>query len=248
LGPRRPDDLELALRDARRLAGAILDRYRELDDDLLVFLSGGKVVHIGIPTSLWGPIPSSCFHETAKRFALAHGERAGVVVDGSIYTKTRLFRAPNSRHPKTGLFKRWLSLDELMHLKLDAIIERARQPEPFRIPSPTATSPTAVADWLEADRAVERRTIERRIAYGDGAPKVTALTLDFIRDGASDGERAMRLFRAAANLAELDCPDALAHALLTDAALDSGLTPSETRRQIDCGLTHGRRQQEGGDA
>ena len=54
----RPDDLALALRDARRLAGAILDRYRELDDDdLLIFLSGGKGVHVGIPTA-WHPEPS----------------------------------------------------------------------------------------------------------------------------------------------------------------------------------------------
>jgi hypothetical protein len=54
--------------------------------------------------------------------------------------------------------------------------------------------------------------------------------------------------RAAANLAELGCPTDLAHALLADAALDSGLTPAETRRQIECGLAHGQRQREGGDA
>jgi hypothetical protein len=96
--------------------------------------------------------------------------------------------------------------------------------------------------------AAERRTVERRIAYGDGAPTLTALTLDFIRDGASAGERAMRLFRAAANLAEFDCPPDLAHALLNEAALDSGFTPSEVKRQIECGLVHARRQRVGGTA
>jgi hypothetical protein len=70
----------------------------------------------------------------------------------------------------------------------------------------------------------------------------------FSREGTVDGERATSLSRAAANLAELECPADLAHALLTEAALDSGLTPSETRRQIDCGLAHGQRQREGGDA
>ena len=55
----RPDDLALALSDARRLAGAILDRYRELDDDdLLIFLSGGKGVHVGIPTAYGVPSPA----------------------------------------------------------------------------------------------------------------------------------------------------------------------------------------------
>ena len=49
----REGDLGTALPDARRLAGGILDRYRELDDDdLLIFLSGGKGAHIGLPTSL----------------------------------------------------------------------------------------------------------------------------------------------------------------------------------------------------
>ena len=52
-----PTTWQLALRDARRLAGAILERYRELDDaDLLIFLSGGKGVHVGIPTA-WHPEP-----------------------------------------------------------------------------------------------------------------------------------------------------------------------------------------------
>ena len=64
-----PTTWRLALRDARRLAGAILDRYRELDDDdLLVFLSGGKGVHVGIPTASGVPSPRRRFHEIAKRF------------------------------------------------------------------------------------------------------------------------------------------------------------------------------------
>jgi hypothetical protein len=245
----RPGDLGRAISDARRLAGAILDRYRELDDDaLLVFLSGGKGCHVGVPTALWGPAPSDSFNLTARRFCEAHGERAGIVVDGSVYSKVRLFRAPNSRHPKTGLYKRRLALDELMHLEPAALADLARQPEPFRISRLAGPSPTAAVDWLEARRAVERRTVERRAVLREGSARLTATTLAFIKDGAPDGERAVRTFQAAANLAELDCPLALAHALLTDAALDSGLAPGEARRQIESGLAHARRQQEGGAA
>ena len=66
----RPDDLTLALRDAERLARAILDRYRELDeDDLLIFLSGAKGVHVGIPLA-WHPEPSPHFNVIAKLFCL----------------------------------------------------------------------------------------------------------------------------------------------------------------------------------
>ncbi|MDB5297248.1 MAG: hypothetical protein JWO31_3231, partial [Phycisphaerales bacterium] len=51
--------------------------------------------------------------------------------------------------------------------------------------------------------------------------------------------RHRRLYAAARNLAELGCPPALAHALLTDPALDCGLTPADARRQVDCGVREG---------
>jgi len=245
----RPDDLALALHDARRIAGAILERYRELDDaDLLVFLSGGKGLHLGIPTT-WHPEPSPRFHESAKLFCLAIAEAANVVVDGAIYSKTRLFRAPNSRHPKTGLFKRRLSLDELTHLKTDAIVELARHPEPFEIPSGPALCLSAADDWEKARRVVERQA-ERRSASREGEPRLSSFLRRFIHDGEVDADRrAVSTFRAAAELSEMHEAvgfDALAHALLAEAALDSGLTPSEVKRQIDCGLAHGRRRQREG--
>jgi hypothetical protein len=191
----RADDPERAIGDAKRLVGTILDRYRELgDDDPLIFWSGGKGLHVGVPTALWLPAPSIHFHETAKRFALAHAERAGVTVDALVYSKTRLFRAPNSRHPKTGLFKRRLMLDELMHLSAGRIIELAREPEPFGVPTVGTISPTAVRDWRDAAGAVEQRTAERTAAYRDGTGRLPKTTLTFIREGAADGERAVSLF------------------------------------------------------
>jgi hypothetical protein len=239
----RGDDLDAALSAARRLAAAILDRYRELnDDDILIFLSGRKGFHVAVPTSLWGAAPSARLHVTARRFALAHAQRAGVTIDPLIYSRCRLFRSPNSRHPRTGLHKRRIAIEELMCLSVDGIVELARRPEPFALPTIAAMSPAAAADWADAAGTVERRAVERRTTYRDR--RLTKTTMMFIREGAPDGERATSLFRAAANLAELGCPDSLAHALVTDAALDSGLTPSETRRQIDCGLAHGRQPKE----
>jgi hypothetical protein len=67
-------------------------------------------------------------------------------------------------------------------------------------------------------------------------------TLDFICNGAAQGQRSSRLFCAAANLGEFDCPIELAHALLSESGLDSGLPPREVRQQIDCGLDHARQR------
>ena len=106
---------------------------------------------------VWHPSPSPHFNAIAKLFCLAIAEAANIVLDGSIYSKTRLFRAPNSRHPKTGLFKRRLTLDELTHLKPEAVVELARRPEPFEIPTGPALCLSAADDWAKARRVVERQ-------------------------------------------------------------------------------------------
>jgi hypothetical protein len=242
------DDPQAALDGARRLAATILERYAALDDDsLLLFFSGAKGFHVGLPT-FWQPAPSLDFHRVARQFAEGIAQLAGVTIDTSVYDKVRAFRAPNSRDPKTGLHKRRLSFDELTALSLDGIRQLAGRAEPFDLPAPTATSERAAADWQAAITAVSRQSeekVRRRAAAAGGAETLNRLTLDFIRDGANEGDRHRLLFSAAANLAELGCPPALAHALLTEAALDCGLSPSDVRRQIDCGLRHGR-QSEGG--
>lgn len=234
-------DLDATLRDARRLAASILDRYRTLDDDdLLLFFSGSKGFHLGLPTS-WGPAPSLTFHRAARRLAEALAGAAGVSIDSGIYDRTRLFRAPNSRHPGTGLHKRRLTLDELLHLDVARVRQLAGVPEPFAVPTVTTADSQAAADWQAALRAVEtevKAKSQRLAAEAAGVPQLNRATMDFLRDGARVGDRHRMVFSSAANLAEFGCPPALAHALLTPAALDSGLAPAEVRRQIDCGLQH----------
>lgn len=240
-------DVSVALTDARRLAVTNADRYRLDDDDVLAFYSGSKGFHLGLPTSLWQPKPSANFHKIARRFAGHLAELAGVTIDTGVYDKVRLFRAPNSRHPKTGLHKRHLPLDVLMMLSLDGIQKLAAEPAPFDLPKPTATSDQAVADWLDAEHHVERqgeanaaRRAESRRA--GSSPTLNRSTLEIIRDGSTlaNGDRHRMLFSAAANLAEFGCPAMLAHALLTEAGRDSGLPPKDVHRQIECGLAHGR--------
>jgi hypothetical protein len=237
----REDDLETALSDGRRLAAGILHRYPALkDDDLLLFFSGSKGAHAGLPT-FWGPAPSVIFHRIARRFAEALAAAAGVRIDTGVYDKVRLFRAPNSRHPKTGLHKRRLSFEELLYLDAHRIRDLATEPEPFALPAVATADGRAAADWQAALQSVECEAevnAARRAAVADGTPRLNRATLDYIRYGAARGDRHRLLFSAAANLAEFDCPAALVHALLTEAALDAGLPPADVRQQIECGLAH----------
>jgi hypothetical protein len=244
----RADEPEQALNDARGLASLILERYRALDDDaLLIFFSGSKGYHIGLPT-YWAPSPSPTFHLTARRLAEGLAAAAGAVIDSGVYDRVRCFRAPNSRHPRTGLHKRSLTLDELLHLSSQGIRNLAEQPLPFELQPVDVELPQARDDWNTCAREVEREA-EAKEQWRNGVISRMATlnrqTLDFIREGAGQGDRHRLLFSAAANLAEFGCPTALAHALLTDSALDSGLPPREVHRQIECGLGHVRARAEG---
>jgi hypothetical protein len=235
----RAGDLERALAETRRLAVALDERYGLSDGELLAFYSGSKGFHLALLTSLWLPKPSATFNLVCRRMAESIAERVHVEIDRGVYDQVRPFRAPNSRHPKTGLHKRRVALDELLGLSLAGIQKIAEAPEPFELPNVRQTSQQAMADWHDAAQAVDRQraaTGERR-ASRDGAT-LNRATLAFIREGADEGDRHRLLFSAAANLADFGCPDALAHALLTEAGLDSGLPPKEVRRQIDCGLAH----------
>ena len=113
-------DLRQVVDAARRLAAAAVDGLGFGESDLLVFFSGRKGLHVGLPTRAWGPEPGPNFHRVARCFAarLAGLAEATAAVDVSIYDSLRLLRSPNSRHPRTGLHKRPLDFDELMHLSL----------------------------------------------------------------------------------------------------------------------------------
>jgi len=239
----REGDLEAARNDAVKLTLEICTRYTVVEDDMLAFFSGSKGFHLGLPVSLWEPPPSKNFHKITKRFCSTIADEAGVVIDVGIYDAVRAFRAPNSRHPKTGLHKRRLSVDELTHLSVDEIIEMAKTPEPFEVPTPPSgrCNPQLADDWKAATEYVRNEAEAQLHRHANPADfkALNRLTTEFIRDGANVGERQLRLFSAAANLGEFSCPPVLAHALLTESARDSGLPPNEVRRTIEGGLETG---------
>ena len=235
------DQLADALDAARRLAVAAGERFGIGEDDLLAFFSGSKGFHLGLPTALWQPEPGPLFHRTARRFAERLAELAGVGIDAGVYDRVRLFRAPNSRHPRTGHYKCRLIFGELMGWNIDAIRQRAARPEAFELPEPTGTSADAAAEWAAAADAVqcEAEAKAQRTATGADGGRLNRGTLEFIREGAAVNNRHRLLYSAAANLHDWGAPAGLVHELLTEAALDSGLPPSEVRRCIDNALAGG---------
>lgn len=234
----REGDLPAATLDARRLGSYLADRY-SIDDELLIFFSGSKGYHLGLPVSLFDASPSEHFGKYARALAEEVSQQCNAKIDSQVYDTVRPFRAPNSRHPKTGLYKRALTFDELLGLHVEGLKNLAQSPQPFDYPANTKPNAIAIEDWKRAVERVSLKTVGRRTAGDDS--RLNRQTFEFIREGATPGERQLRLFRAAANLAELGAPLRLCESLLTESALNSGLTPSEAKRQIECGFNHATR-------
>lgn len=242
---REPDagGLESALADTRRLCSKLPELYGVSEAGLLVFLSGGKGFHVGLPTSGFGVPAGPNVNRAAAAFVEATAARCDVRVDLTIFDRVRAFRAPNVRHPKTGLHKRRFMVDALLRLPLEKLLDLARAPEAFELPGPEATrcGPELPAAWHEAERkahAIEAGVDALRDAVrrGDEAPTLSRHSLEFIRQGCATGERHNRLYSAAANMGEFRSVRDLATAILRPVGEDLGLPPRDVLQAIENGL------------
>jgi hypothetical protein len=239
----RPD-LDTALADARRLVQYIDRRYPELEGEVPVFFSGSKGFHVLLEL-VHTPPPAVGFQNVCRTLAEGVAARAEVKIDTAIYDVNHIVRLPNTRHPKTGLFKVRLETEGLLKLDLAGILESAKRPWPNGIPTARRPAGQIEADWNEAAARTAVNTNTRtaiRRDFGTTEPRAPKWFMDFIRFGVAEGERHATLFRAAAWLTEQGAPPSLCFALLTEPGRDVGLTPADVTRQIQCGIEHARRQ------
>lgn len=233
----RRGDLPAALADTRTLVRHLLARYpAKLEDGIGVYFSGSKGFHTTVEL-VPGFDPSPTVPVTCKRLALTIAAAAGVVIDTSCYDHQRLLRLPNTRHPATGLYKRFVGRDELFALNAGGIAALARHPAGFTVPSAGEFVQELQDDFDRAAAPVPRAATNTVTAH----PTVPKYVRDFIGFGdVEDPGRAVTLFRCAAALAEAGTPDAVVAGLLEEPAVKTGLAPAEVRRQIASGIAHGR--------
>lgn len=244
----RPDLAE-ALLDARRLVSFLHGRYSETEGRVPIYFSGSKGFHVLIELT-HNPTPSVGFHRTARMLAEAIANRAGVTIDTSIYDIAHIIRLPNTRHPKTGLFKRRIDSEVLFSLDINGIRHHAAHPAGDGIPTVRGISDQLKKDWIEAERTTQLASEARSVAQQNGnTPDVRAprYFIDLLRFGTEEGNRHQTLFRCAAWLTEQGSPPSLCSALLTEPGRDIGLSPKDVERQIACGIAHARRQRMGID-
>lgn len=154
-------------------------------------------------------------------------------IDWNMYKPNAMLRAPNTRHEASGLYKIRLDIDELMMLDAEAIRRLAATPRPFEAAGWLVGADADLADfWQYATEVADTRpyAIAQVIDQGNW---VFADTFDFLHNGAPEGTRAKRVFRAAVNLLQIGCSREAVYQLLSPAALMSGMTPAETRHQLE---------------
>lgn len=238
--------VERAIADTLKLMTTLEDRLGVPQEMLVPFISGGKGCHLGLPTALWRPAGGDAFHLVTREFATRVAAIAGIAIDAGIYDRVRAFRAPNSRHPKTGFHKRFVPPQQFGVLTYEDALELAAKPALFALPDLDHAEPLPLvaAEWESAAKAVSSRVAafeerSRAVAEGTAVVHVNRLTLDLIRgEPVAVGDRHRLIYSAARNLAEAGASMHLVTELLREAALDTGLPPREVDRQLECGF-HG---------
>lgn len=212
---------------------------------VIVSYSGGKGVHVRLPIGGLMTAPAPDFPRICKGFAALLCRDAGVShLDAAIYDGARLFRMPNSRHGKTGRLCVPILPADFIRMDAGAVIALGdggrRDGTPSRPYSETWCSWELQGVWNRAADFVAKKAAA---IPGNGSERdaLNRATLEFIADGAANGERHSRLFSAACNLGEFGASEKLATALLTEAARDSGMPMKEITDTIAAGVAHGRK-------
>jgi len=124
-------DLNKALNTARNLITHLESNYEIKKNIIKIYFSGSKGFHIFIPSILFDVKPSIDLPFRIKNLVKSLIPY-GAVIDNKIYDKTRLIRGPNTKHPKSDLFKNPLSADELLTKSIKEIKKLAANPRDFR--------------------------------------------------------------------------------------------------------------------
>ena len=124
------DSLQKAREDCLVIYDALLDFLDR--NSIYCYFSGSKGFHLEVLHEAVGLEPKRdlmqiyrlCAENLAKKLP-------NNTLDLKVYEKRRLWRIANSKHPDTGLYKVFLTYDELKNLKIEEIKKKAQKPRPI---------------------------------------------------------------------------------------------------------------------
>jgi hypothetical protein len=140
-------DLGRALDDVRRFVCFLMYEEDVPAEAIRIVFSGRKGFHVEVPNTLFGGFePDANLPARLGVLAEHWATRAGLTtLDLSVYRHLNLFRVPNTKNGKTGLYAIELTATEIQVLDADTI--RTLAHEPRRL------------EWLPADEFLTRDTL-----------------------------------------------------------------------------------------
>jgi hypothetical protein len=135
------DDFERVRIDALRSISYLKTIMHIEPEQLQIYFSGNKGVHVMVPSEILGVEPDKKLNLIYKFIAadiIKHTPNK--TLDLVIYDNKRLFRIPGTKHEKTGLHKISITHEELRTLSHKDILELAKQPRIFAAAPPTKNS------------------------------------------------------------------------------------------------------------
>lgn len=97
-------------------------------EDLRLYFSGSKGVHLIVPKEVLGVVPDKTLNMVYRSMAEDIAKTGVSNLDLRIYDNRRLFRLPNSIHPKTGLYKIPITYEEIENSTYEQIRTIAKNP------------------------------------------------------------------------------------------------------------------------
>jgi len=120
--------------DAEDPADAMEDVKRFVEwidvDDIAIFFSGSKGFHVMIPFNYF-PLEANEHLPNQLKDLAKYLKNSFKTLDDSIYNYNRKFRAPFTKHDKSGLYKIAVDKDFLFRCEIEDIIEMAHDPNSF---------------------------------------------------------------------------------------------------------------------
>jgi len=125
-------DTERSLKDAQTLAGYLSEFLDE--SQIRIYFTGMKGFHIECEALAIGVVPSNDLPSIFRLIANDLKDKLALeTIDFAVYDVRRMWRLPNTRHQKTGLYKVHLSIDDL-NSGYENILEIAKEPVEFYVP------------------------------------------------------------------------------------------------------------------
>ena len=187
------DDFEHVRKDAIVVLNMIEVIFLIKKELVKIYFSGNKGIHIIVPAEILGVTPSAELNQIYKYIAnLAKGFTPNKTVDTKIYDNKRLFRIPNTKHEKSGLYKIPITLNELQTLSINQIRQMAtvqrnmQYPIYSELPNANRAYKKIIEEYLRNKQQEEKNRGKR---FKKSFNFIPPCIQHILENGAQEGER-----------------------------------------------------------